>query len=195
MDNGKHKVYTTNQRPSKKQIATFKEYSEKGYCNELIAMLTGYRKPTIDNYVTETTHSAKAWDNVKSYAMVQFAKAAEANAKDKDEAIDRQIQALKVRISELEALKPQPVANVEVTMKYEAKMAAKGPRTMKLFNKALPIMQELFSDGQWHTSKEVDDILKDCGYKGLNCRSRCLRSIFQSKIVFGHHKYMVPKAA
>ena len=57
MDNGYNKIHTVNQKPSDKQIEVFHDYARRGLSNEIIALITGWRKPTVDKYVKENLMS------------------------------------------------------------------------------------------------------------------------------------------
>ena len=206
MDNGIRKISTTNQKPSEAQLNTFNKYAHDGMCNEVISLLTGYSKNTVDKYIKEEPLTVNAWDNIKDYAAKQFTEASKAIQDKKNEAIDKKISALKQQLSELEAMKiPVAVPSFNWTVKYDApKMIAKADvktrnsqnykksRNYRMCISTKDDIVKLFSDHQWHTYGEVEAILMSHGYKKMaSGYTHTLRRMIPD-IIVERNRYILP---
>lgn len=210
MDNGVRKITTTNQKPSEAQLNLFNKYAHDGMSNEAISLLTGYSKKTVDKYIKEEPIALNNWNNIKVYAAQQFSSASKEIQSKHNADIEKQINALKQRLSELEAMKiPVTVPSFNWTVKYDApKMAAKtktkpnakgykyqvykNTTNYKKSMLAKGAIIELFSDHQWHTHSEVETILMAHGYtKHVSGYTKTLHTMIPN-IIIKRNRYMLP---
>jgi IS30 family transposase len=158
--------------------ATFTRYAKQGLSNELIAMLTGYRKQTVDKYVKENPDALNAWNNVKAYASSQFKAASESVSKKEASKIEEEIASVRKKLCELEAQKASC---------FVAPFTWGEKKSYKAMNmNAKENLNNLFSDNNWHTLHEVDEVFKAAGYADNIQRSVLLKRFFPSIIREGH---------
>jgi transposase len=206
MDNGTRKVTTTNQKPSEAQLNLFNKYAHDGMSNEAISLITGYSKKTVDKYIKEEPIALNNWNNIKVYAAQQFSSASKEIQSKHNVDIEKQINALKQRLSELEAMKqPVTVPSFNWTVKRVApRMTAKtnvNCGNKNLFEKSSKYQMNfsarkeiinLFSDHRWHTSNEVKTILLAHGYaKKAGGYTTTLRTMVPD-IVIKRNRYILP---
>lgn len=200
MDNGTMKIRTGHFKPSQEMINNFHKYSSQGLNNEMIAMITGYRKHTVDKYVSENAHVTNAWNNIKVYANQQMKAAAKEMHREHNAKLDKQISDLKKKVVELEKQKKEAeVSSFNWYLKADSnKMVAKHNKSdcREKHKKAEQQFYTLFSDHQWHKQTEVDEILQKSGYakSSLNTRSYIVRSMFKNIVIKRGRcsQYMIP---